>query len=239
MTTPSSILSTLDTSPIPLSPKQTHILQLLATIDETRLQSALLRAHSSASPSTTNATTPVSPETLKAAERSALEARALYTLTRQITTHTITAGPILNATHASPKSSLDKELARAVHARDVLNLLTSAIASQVREVDARVRSAERDVKAGNENNVSLASQVVSSAQGLRRVGTEDVEAGPVRKRLEEVDKEIAEKRREWRVRKSLVAGVVVGSGVKWAENEALVELVLDDEDELREVRAGD
>ncbi len=75
--------------------------------------------------------------------------------------------------------------------------------------------------------------MVKAAEAVREERTEDVADEEVRTRLEGLDREIAEKRRAWRVMKSLVAGVVAGSGVDWAGDDELVELVLDDEDELR------
>lgn len=121
----------------------------------------------------------------------------------------------------------------AVHARDVLGMVQAATAARVDQVAGRARAAEHEAVALNEQNVALARLVVETAVRVREERTEDVQDERMRKRLEEVDVSIAEKRREWRLMKSLVAGIIVGSGVDWAADEKLVELVLDDEDELR------
>lgn len=52
-----------------------------------------------------------------------------------------------------------------------------------------------------------------------------------RKRIDAADREVAGVRRDWRVWKGVAAGVVVGSGVDWAGEEDLVELVVDAEGE--------
>jgi hypothetical protein len=39
-------------------------------------------------------------------------------------------------------------------------------------------------------------------------------------------------RKRWRIMKNVVAAIVAGSGVDWARDETLRELVLDDEDEV-------
>ena len=52
----------------------------------------------------------------------------------------------------------------------------------------------------------------------------------LRSRLEQLDEEAATARTRWRIIKSVVAGVVVGSGIDWAADETLLKLVIDDED---------
>ena len=53
----------------------------------------------------------------------------------------------------------------------------------------------------------------------------------LREGLEELEASAKASRQRWRVLKSLVSGVVVGSGADWARDEELRDMVLDSEDE--------
>ena len=50
--------------------------------------------------------------------------------------------------------------------------------------------------------------------------------------LDELRHDAATARRRWRIMKSVVAAVVAGSGVDWAGDATLQDLVLDEEDEV-------
>jgi hypothetical protein len=53
----------------------------------------------------------------------------------------------------------------------------------------------------------------------------------MRGKLEAEEQALRKARAEWRVLKGVVGGVVVGSGVNWAEDKELVEIVMDDGEE--------
>jgi hypothetical protein len=238
MATYPSILENLDTTPVSLTTKQTHLLTLLSSLSETRLSLALLNAHTSSTSTTTTDLIALQAE-IKQAEREALEARANYTLRERIITQTLIADPLLKAVHSDDGSAdtsqlpLLSEIKRAIHTRDVLAMLHGSVSTQLSSYSARAAIAERDVKIVNTHNAEMAKNMIGIAEAVRAPKTEDIEDDKMRARLEKADEEVAEARRRWRVLKSLTAGVVVGSGADWTEDEELVELVLDDEDELR------
>jgi hypothetical protein len=238
MATYSSILENIDTTPISLTSKQTHLLNLISSLSETRLSLALLTAPTSSTSTTTTDPTALQAE-IKQAEQEALEARVNYTLRERIITQTLIADPLLRAVHSDDGSAdtsqlpLLSEIKRAVHTRDVLAMLHGSVSTQLSSFSGRAAAAERDIKIVNTQNAEMARNMIGIAEAVRAPKTEDVEDDKMRAKLEKADEEVVEARRRWRVLKSLTAGVVVGSGADWTGNEDLVELVLDDEDELR------
>jgi len=112
-------------------------------------------------------------------------------------------------------------------------MIHGEMSTQLSRFDARATAAERDIKFLNVQNAELAQKMVGIAEAVRAPRTEDVEDDGMRTRLEKADEEVVSARKRWRVLKSLTAGVVVGSGVNWDGDEELVDLVLDDEDEMR------
>jgi hypothetical protein len=239
MATYSSILENLDTTPISLSSKQNHLLSLINAISETRLSIALLEAYQDATPATSSDQETLQAD-IKQAEQEALEARAHYTLRSRILTQTLIAHPLLKAIHTDNSTDastiqlpLMADVKRAVHTRDVLSMIHGEMSTQLSRFDARATAAERDIKFLNVQNAELAQKMVGIAEAVRAPRTEDVEDDGMRTRLEKADEEVVSARKRWRVLKSLTAGVVVGSGVNWDGDEEVVDLVLDDEDEMR------
>lgn len=96
--------------------------------------------------------------------------------------------------------------------------------------------AERDVASLRlrKENAALVREVrelvgkVKEERG-RGLGVKELEG-----KIEGARKQEEDARRQWRIMKSVVRGVVVGSGVDWVGDEKLRELVLDAEDEEKE-----
>ena len=75
-------------------------------------------------------------------------------------------------------------------------------------------------------------QLKDKGKGKEREKVEEVKDARVRGELERLEEESKAARREWRVWKSVVGGIVAGSGVDWAGDPKLLEVVLDAEDEM-------
>ncbi len=50
---------------------------------------------------------------------------------------------------------------------------------------------------------------------------------------EKLEGDVSNARKEWRIWKSVVGGIIAGSGVDWAADAKLLEVVMDEEDEIR------
>ena len=80
-------------------------------------------------------------------------------------------------------------------------------------------------------NRDLAPVLIALAREVRAAKDDVVAASSLKEQLEEARDDSDEARKRWRIMKSVVAGVVAGSGVDWASDDLLRELVLDDETE--------
>ena len=78
-------------------------------------------------------------------------------------------------------------------------------------------------------NKDLADSLLTLCGKLRETRLEDIEDPHLRKQLELLGSSTKESRRKWRVMKSVVGAIVAGSGVDWAHDDELRDLVLDDE----------
>jgi predicted transcriptional regulator len=133
---------------------------------------------------------------------------------------------------AATATTLERRLAPLIHERDVLALTDSYLRSKLAGLQQRFVELEAEVMKLNEENRVLAATLVEITDRMKDQTVDELDDTRLTARLEGLDDEIRSSRRRWRVMKSLVKGVVVGSGVEWAKRPDLLEVVLDDEDEV-------
>lgn len=147
----------------------------------------------------------------------------------------LVADPVLRAAHDRTVAGDAPGLEAALGARDALAMLHGAACAREDEVREEAARAEREAArmwggaspgdGGDEDLVGLAQRVMRLAG---EVAEGDGGADGAGDEWEAAEREERDAKRRWRVMKGLVAGVVVGSGVRWTEDEELVDLVLDD-----------
>ena len=82
-----------------------------------------------------------------------------------------------------------------------------------------------------ERNAALAEELLRLTEAQQRRSRVEIEDPVIRSQVEELQGEVRRGRLKWRIIKSVVSAMVAGSGVDWASDETLRELVLDDEDD--------
>ena len=133
---------------------------------------------------------------------------------------------------AATVTALERRLVPLIHERDVLALTDSHLSSKLASLQQRFATLEAEVVKLNEENRVLAGTLVEITDRMKGQTVDELDDARLTARLEGLDDEIGSARRRWRVMKSLVKGVVVGSGVEWAKRPDLLEVALDDEDEV-------
>lgn len=115
--------------------------------------------------------------------------------------------------------------------RDTLEIAHTNLSSAFQKLlkDEAMRSAD-NIRA-MEKNRALTATLLALAQKVQAQRDEVARDPKFAAQLEELRNEAATARRKWRIMKSVVAAVVAGSGVDWARDDSLRDLVLDDEDE--------
>lgn len=125
-----------------------------------------------------------------------------------------------------------RRLLPLVSERDVLSMAHSTLITKLSSVTLALSRAEQDNVVANERNKELAQILLALADQLKAQKTEEIEDPNLRSQMLQLEDQVRRSRRRWRIMKNMITGAVVGSGVDWARDQALQDLVLDDEDEL-------
>lgn len=78
-------------------------------------------------------------------------------------------------------------------------------------------------------NAELATTMIALAEEANTQRKEDVDDPRARKELDELELAMRSSRRRWRVMKGTASAAIAGSGVDWAREPKLVEIVLGDD----------
>lgn len=188
---------------------------------------------------------------LKAAERECLEARASYMLKQSVVEDVLIAGPILNAVHAGHNATATERYRtpqtlpntqntsniyiRTLHPllnrRDILSIASTNLTRSLSSIQTTATNAAAANLTLATTNKDLASQLLALTAELRTRKQTACSNPQFSARIAEQRDEADIAMKRWRSMKSVVAAIVTGSGVDWARDEGLRELVLDDEEE--------
>ncbi|KAF2500817.1 hypothetical protein BU16DRAFT_557265 [Lophium mytilinum] len=172
-------------------------------------------------------------EQLIIAEREALEARAEYLLRNKVTQSILAIDPVLKTVHGGANiTDAERRLLPMVNERDVISMYHSTLESRLSSTLSALAAAEKGSLIANEKNKELSQILLELAEETKSQSTDEVEDPKLRERLQSLDKDVKLSRRRWRILKSIISGMIVGSGVEWADDNVLRELVMDDEDGL-------
>jgi hypothetical protein len=80
----------------------------------------------------------------------------------------------------------------------------------------------------SKENVELSDRMLALAEEAN-TRKEDIEDSKARKQLDELDGDVKTSRQRWRIMKGTASGTIVGSGVDWARDPNLLEIVLDED----------
>ena len=123
-----------------------------------------------------------------------------------------------------------RALLRLVNRRDVLSLAYENLAASHNLTRKALSDLELENVQINQKNQELARQLLE----LTREDDswrDELEDGALKAQLAELEADQKKRKAKWDTMKNIASAVVVGSGVNWAENEALSDLVLDEMDD--------
>ncbi|KAF7868645.1 hypothetical protein EAF04_005176 [Stromatinia cepivora] len=218
--------STNDTPP--LSEQEKRILEVYDKLEELQVEIALLKAQGVISSG--DQPEEVGDEDIRKAEKDLLESKANYSLRSKIIENVVIANPILKAVHAGSNASvIEQDLLPLIGKRDALSENLAQISNNLQS------SREELMKESNENiitgrkNIELATKMMALAEEANSQGKENIQDPEVRAQLDELEGAMKNSRQRWRIMKNTASAVVVGSGVDWARDPKLLEIVLDDD----------
>jgi len=114
---------------------------------------------------------------------------------------------------------------------DTVAMLQGRLASKLASSTRALITAEQANIVANQKNRQLSKTMLALAEAMKTQSAEDIEDPKLREQIKTVDKELKESRRRMKTLKGILSAMIVSSGINWAADESLTELVLDDEDD--------
>ncbi|KAF7951415.1 hypothetical protein EAE96_006727 [Botrytis aclada] len=217
---------TADDVPV-LSEQEKRILEVYDKLEELQVEIALLKAQGVIS---SEEQEEVTDEVIQKAERELLESKANYSLRSKIIENVIIANPILKAVHAGSNASvIEQDLLPLIEKRDAMSENLAQISNKIQS------SREELMRESNENiitgrkNIELATEMLALAEEANSQGKENIQDPDIRAQLDELEGAMKNSRQRWRIMKNTASAVIVGSGIDWARDPKLLEIVLDDD----------
>ncbi|KAI5287347.1 hypothetical protein KEM54_006052 [Ascosphaera aggregata] len=197
-----------------LSEKEKEVMRLFELVEEQRLERALLvqdyeQAHGQGDMQ----------GELEEAQKELVEAKATYEVSRRATRMLLMTDPSVRAVHADSISPTEQDILSMVH----LNIESSRVSCLKDLGNAEVEN--MILIEENRELVRSISELVQDNKTWREEFTEP----QLRSQLERLEIEQEAARAKCITMKRIVSATIVASGVDWASDEKLTELVIDDE----------
>ncbi|KAK1911761.1 hypothetical protein P3342_013066 [Pyrenophora teres f. teres] len=207
-------------------------LQLYDQLRELELQQSLIRAQQAAhAHDFTALPDDLVEERLTMAQHEAMEAKAEYDIRNKITHNVLIMDPIVQAVHGGEQTPFtEKRILPLIAENDTMAMVHGLETSKLAGVRRALSVAEQGNILAKQKNRELAQTMVALAEEMKKQSAQDIEDAQLRQRVEGVEKEVKESRRRVRTVRGMLSAMVVGSGINWAADEALTELVMDDEE---------
>ena len=124
-----------------------------------------------------------------------------------------------------------RDLRPLIEERDKLSVSLTETAAKVLSTMEQLTKVEAEHIIVARKNAELAARMIALAEEADSQKKQDIRDPSVREQLDELEESLKVSRQRWRIMKGTASAAVVGSGVDWARDAALRELVLDPEDD--------
>ncbi|KAI9704429.1 MAG: hypothetical protein M1836_007292 [Candelina mexicana] len=170
-------------------------------------------------------------EQLRLAEQEVLEAKATYSLRKQILESILATDPTLKAVHSGMQASpAERALLPLIERRDLLSMTHTQLSTDASTLNDSLSALMTDNIRLCGKNRGQAQILIELAEDLKTNITDNVKDARLRSQLDQLKEENRIRKSRWRLMKGVVSTVVVGSAVDWARDDELRELVVDKED---------
>ncbi|EUC37099.1 hypothetical protein COCCADRAFT_1879 [Bipolaris zeicola 26-R-13] len=213
------LLQTAHSDAFALSDTELLALQLYDQLKELELQQSLVQAQQAG--------------TLNMSDwREAMEAKAEYEIRNRITHNVLVMDPVLKAVHGGERTRFaEKRLLPLVTENDTMAMTHGAQTAKLASTTRALSAAEQGNMVANQKNRELAQTMLALAEEMKAQSVQDIEDAQLRSQVDAVEKQLVESRRRVKTLKGVLSGMIVGSGINWAADEGLTELVMDDEED--------
>ncbi|KAH6616308.1 centromere protein H (CENP-H)-domain-containing protein [Boeremia exigua] len=208
-------------------------LELYDQLRELELQQSLLQAQDPARVDNVSSLSDDDlQEQLMVAEREAMEAKAEYDLRNKITHNILVTDPVLKAVHGNGETGFaEKRLLPLLKESDTIAMVHGRLATDLANSSRVLIAAEQANIVANQRNRELSATMLALAEAMKLQSADDIDDPKLREQIRAVEKELKDSRKRMKTLKGIISAMIVGSGINWAADERLTELVMEDEDD--------
>ena len=124
-----------------------------------------------------------------------------------------------------------RRLVPLITENDTVAMVHGAQTAKLASITRALSEAEQSNIVAKRNNRELARTMLALAEEMKAQSAQDIEDAQLRNQVEAVEKQLKESRRRVKTLRGVLSGMIVGSGINWAADEGLTELVMDDEED--------
>ncbi|KAM3071339.1 hypothetical protein ACMFMG_008931 [Clarireedia jacksonii] len=211
----------------PLTDQEQRILDMYDKLEELQFEVALLKARDVLS---SQEQPEVSQRDIEEAQKDLLQAKASYSLRGKIIESVVVGNPILKAVHAGNNASIiEQDLLPLIQQRDTASEKLAQLSNSIYSAREDITKVSIEHIVTSRKNVELSNQMIGLADQANANGKNDIKDPKVRAELDGLEAEMKTSKQRWRIMKNTASAVIVGSGVDWARDPKLLEIVLDDD----------
>ncbi|KAM4055015.1 centromere protein H (CENP-H) domain-containing protein [Hirsutella rhossiliensis] len=216
-----------DPASLPLPSDEQRALDLFDSLQQLRLETAMANALASHRAEAHGAGA-----VSRTWQEDLLDARAKLKLRNDAVEAVVVANPILKAVHnGTDASPVERDLLPYVERRDEAVISVARQAADMEMLRDQLTRTQADAARVSRRNVELAAMLCDLADKAKRKRTGSFDSPEKRSAIARLENEVASRRKRWRVIKGVASGVVSGSGIDWARDDELCDMVLDPENE--------
>lgn len=120
-----------------------------------------------------------------------------------------------------------RDLLPHIEQRDAVSGAIAKQDSELRGINDELTEIQAESIRISRRNVALASEVLKLAEAASQNTSDFTDNPEVKREISRLEREVKASRQKWKVMKGTASAVVVGSGIDWAANPELRDMVLD------------
>ncbi|OLN97131.1 hypothetical protein CCHL11_02243 [Colletotrichum chlorophyti] len=215
--------------PLLLSKDEQRVLALYDELRDLEVKIALMKVQHT---HVTDHTQPDTEETVTKSKGDAAKARASWLLRNDITDSVLTANPILKAVHGSTQSTpIETDLLPHLISRDNISIALAKTSTEKRKTIDELTEVEAESLRVGRRNMELTAEILRLTEEAEKRKMGETDDPAVQTEIARLGVEVKASRQRWKVMKGTASAIVAGSGVDWARDEVLRNMVLDPEDD--------
>ncbi|KAF2687271.1 hypothetical protein K458DRAFT_361895 [Lentithecium fluviatile CBS 122367] len=227
---PSDLLETPHSDALAFSETEALALELYDQLRELELQKSLAEAQNGRhAPDASALSDDAVQEHLVTAQRELMEAKAKFEIRNRISHNVLMMDPVLKAVHGGEDTDFaEKHILPLMTEKDTLSMVHSSLTTKLASITHTLSVTEQGNIDANRANRELSRTLLELAEEMKAQSTEHIQDARLRDQVESVEKDLRQSRRRMRTLKGILSAMIVGSGLNWAADEVLRELVMDD-----------